>query len=278
MSTDLLTRDGPGSGQGGVWAYVSASRLGKWLSCPLAMKFQYIDGLRPPTTPSQFLGKVVHRGLEAFNRHRQLGMSLAPGDVSERMVASWDQWAADEKMKFTSSSDETALRQQAIGLVTTYLAQAPTEETPRAVEVALEAPLVDPETGENLGLPLVGILDLIVADAAGFNVVDFKTSARSSEPLEVVHEIQLSSYAYLLRAALGEEEGALEIRSLIKTKKPKIQFHRYPARTDVHFFRLFAAIREYLDALDRGRVVFRPGFGCSVCDFRESHCRQWAGA
>ena len=39
MSTDLFTRDGLGSGQGGVWAYVSASRLAKWLFCPLAFKF-----------------------------------------------------------------------------------------------------------------------------------------------------------------------------------------------------------------------------------------------
>ena len=39
---------------------------------------------------------------------------------------------------------------------------------------------------------------------------------------------------------LAPEVGRLEIRSLIKTKVPKIEFHRYPARTDAHFGRLFA--------------------------------------
>lgn len=43
------------------------------------------------------------------------------------------------------------------------------------------------------------------------------------------------------------------------------QFHPYAARTEVHFRRLFAVIREYLDALDSGRFNFRPGFGCGMC-------------
>jgi hypothetical protein len=64
---------------------------------------------------------------------------------------------------------------------------------------------------------------------------------------------------------------------LVKTKTPKIEFHRYPTRTDVHFARLFSVIREYLDALNAGRFSYRPGFGCSMCDFRESHCCRWSG-
>jgi len=43
------------------------------------------------------------------------------------------------------------------------------------------------------------------------------------------------------------------------------------------FRRLFAVIREYLDALDSGKFNYRPGFGCSLCDFREGPCRGWQG-
>ena len=147
-----------------------------------------------------------------------------------------------------------------------------------AVEAALEAPLVDPETGEDLGIPLVGIVDLILDGHEGPIVADFKTSARSAEPLEITHEIQLSSYAYLFRYVEQRQEGGLEIRSLIKTKVPKVEFHRYLARTDVHFRRLFSVIREYLDALDSGRFNYRPGWGCSMCDFCDGHCRAWQGS
>jgi hypothetical protein len=78
-------------------------------------------------------------------------------------------------------------------------------------------------------------------------------------------------------AMSGKTEAGLEIRSLVKTKTPKIEFHGYPARGDVHFRRFFAVVREYLDALDGGRFNYRPGFHCGMCDFATSHCREWDG-
>ena len=40
------------------------------------------------------------------------------------------------------------------------------------------------------------------------------------------------------------------------------------ARNEKHFQRLFAVIRAYLDDLHSGRFLFRPGLGCTTCDFR----------
>ncbi len=60
---DLQTQSGQASQRsGGVWDYISASRLNLWLRCPLAFKCRYIDGIRTPTTLSLFLGKQVHHG------------------------------------------------------------------------------------------------------------------------------------------------------------------------------------------------------------------------
>ncbi len=142
--------------------------------------------------------------------------------------------------------------------------------------MAVEAPLVDPFSGENLGLPLVGVMDLVLSYEEGPLICDFKTSGRSSEPLEIIHEIQLTSYAWLFRQTAPLSEGGLEIRSLIKTKVPKVEFHGYPARTEGHFRRLFTVIREYLDTLDSGRFNYRPSFGCGMCDFADQ-CRHWSG-
>jgi hypothetical protein len=53
MSTVLV--DDPmstGSAAGGVWDYISPSRLNLWLKCPLAFKLRYIDGVKMPTTPA----------------------------------------------------------------------------------------------------------------------------------------------------------------------------------------------------------------------------------
>jgi len=278
MSTDLLSRDGLASGRGGIWSYVSASRLNSWMVCPQKFKLHYVDGIQTPTTPSLFLGKCCHSLLEVVYRHRQLGVTLDSADISRRLLESWAEMIDQEGMEFESVVDEQAMQKQTVDLVGAYLKAVPADEPrPLAVEAALEAPLVDPETGEDLGIPLVGIVDLILDGHDGPSVIDFKTSARSAEPLEITHEVQLSCYSYLFRHVEQRQEAGLEIRSLIKTKQSKIEFHHYPARTDAHFRRLFLVIREYLDALDAGRFNFRPGFGCGMCDFRSTHCSRWAG-
>ena len=276
MSTTLLDRQSFQERQGGVWEYVSPSRLSCWGKCPLAFKFRYYDGIKSPTTASLFTGKVVHSALERWYRHRQLGVALAPADIVQRLGDSWDQTAAEEDMQFTSASEEDALKKQAAALVMAYLAYVPADEPrPLAVETAAEAPLVDPISGEDFGIPLVGIMDLVLDDPAGPVISDFKTSARSAEPLEITHEIQLTSYSYLFRHCTQRQEAGLEIRSLVKTKVPKVEFHAYPARTEGHFRRLFAILREYLDALDAGRFNYRPGFSCGFCDYRDGACQQW---
>lgn len=255
-----------------VWSYISPSRLNTWLKCPVAFKLRYIDGIRSPTTPSLFLGKAVHTGLECFYRHKQVGVNLEPSDVNQRLDACWEALLAEDSMTFASTSDEAKLKQQAAVLVSTYLAQLSDEPAPLAVETTLEEPLVDPFTGEDLGIPLLGIVDLIVPGDDGAVVVDFKTAAKSGPPTEKVHEVQLSAYSYLYRATTQQLESGLQIRSLIKTKTPKIEYREYPTRTESQLRRFFQIVRAYLDDLDRGRFVHRPGFGCTMCDFSDGTC------
>ncbi len=269
MSTQPLNRDVLVTRAGGVFDYVSASRLNLWLKCPRAFRLRYIDGIKSPTSPAQFVGKAVHTGLECFYRHRQLDLMLSPSEVRSRVIDDWGQAVDDENMSFGSVAAEQACQNQSLALVHAYLGQVPAgEQRPLAVEVAVEAPLVDPANGEDLGMPLVGIMDLVLPDTDGPLIADFKTTARSAEPLAVVHEIQLGCYSYLFRHASGDSEGGLEIRNLIKTKIPKVQSHRYAARNEKHFQRLFAVIRAYLDDLHSGKFLFRPGLGCMTCDFR----------
>ncbi len=276
MTTGLLGFEEVQQRQGGPLAYVSPSRLSCWLSCPLKWAFRYRDGLRTPTSAALFTGKAVHASLECYYRHRQLGVTLATDDVIQRSMESWAQLVDEENMTFDSTDSETAMQRQVSDLVRVYLDTVPKDEKPLAVEVAAETPLVDPFTGEDLGVPLVGVLDLVIDNGSGPVITDFKTAARSSEPMEISHEIQLTCYAWLHRQITGQPEAGLEVRSLIKTKVPKVEFHPYPARTNAHFRRLFAVLREYVAALDGNTFNYRPGFGCAMCDFRE-HCRSWAG-
>jgi len=176
--------------------------LNLWLRCPLAFKAKYIDGIVPPPTPSLFVGKRVHDALEVFYRHRHLGIvDFGVEGAVKRVRDSWDQAAETEAMRFDSIQESEILRQQVIGLVTVYLEQmAGAGEIPLAVETSMEAPLVDFDTGADLGIPLTGIVDLVVDDRDGPLICDFKTAAKSAAPFEVTHEIQLSCYIGRLRA------------------------------------------------------------------------------
>ena len=65
-------------------------------------------------------------------------------------------------------------------LVTTYLESISEDEPlPLAVEGRWEMPVVDPVTGEDLGMPLLGIVDLVLDNPSGAQIIDFKTAARA---------------------------------------------------------------------------------------------------
>lgn len=274
----LLDRPVAETPRGDVWSYISPSRLNLWLKCPLAFRLRYLDGVTTPTSAAQFVGRRVHAALEWYYRHRQLGVLLAAEHVVSQVTDRWEQAVTDEQIAFANSAEESECRQQTMRLVSAYMAQlSPTEPRPLAVETTLESPLVDPATGERLGIPLLGVIDLVLDDAAGPAIVDFKTASRGGELAEILHEVQLTSYAYLFRQVAGCDESRLEIRSLVKTKVPKIKSHAYGPRNDKHFGRLFAVIRAYLDDLDGERFIYRPNMTCSSCEFRSTHCRRWAG-
>jgi len=139
-------------------------------------------------------------------------------------------------------------------------------ERPLLVERKFETSLYDPSNGEDLGIPLIGIVDLVLESEDGPVIIDFKTSASTSTNCSLQHEIQLTCYAYLVRTFYGFDESELQIRQLVKTKTPKIVTHRFPPRTDEHFDRFFGIVKEYLDALDRNVYNFRPSWNCSMCE------------
>src|SRR5687767_15615436 len=125
MSTPADAGQQQADTRAGVWDYVSPSRLNVWLQCPLAFQLRYIDGVRPPTTASQLIGKQVHAGLEQWYRHRQLGLPLTPDEMLSRNDATWDEAAQAERIVFETVADEAEARQQVKTLLAAYLSSAP---------------------------------------------------------------------------------------------------------------------------------------------------------
>ena len=253
---------------GQIWDYVSPSRLNLWLKCPLAFKRRYIDGWKTLPTSALFVGKVVHAVVAHIYRHRTAGQVCSTEDLPLFVADAWRVAMETEPCNFDDGTQEEKCQSQVLDLVAAYLTSIPIqEETPIAIEKRYEVPLIDPSTGEDFGIPLVGIVDLVLQENSGGVIVDLKTSATSTL-CELQHELQLTSYAYCFREAMEQNELRCEVRQLVKTKTPKIMIHRFPMRSDEHFSRFFGLVREYLDALDRGIYNYRPGWACGMCD----HC------
>ncbi len=249
-----------------IWDYVSASRLNLWMKCPLAFRRRYIDGEITPPTPSLFVGKCVHEVLDAIYRCAMVDAYMTPHDVPAFVEQAWERIMEAEQCYFDDTDHETKCRNQVNDLVTAYISEVSiAEEKPLLVERKFETGLYDPATGDDIGIPLVGVIDLVLEGEYGPIIVDFKTAASASH-CDLQHELQLTAYAYLVRAFYGYDESELQVRQLVKTKSPKIVTHRFPPRSDEHFERFFNIVREYLEALDRGVFNYRPSWNCSMCE------------
>lgn len=67
---------------------LSASQVSKFLSCPRAYAFEYVEGKRPPSSPKQQFGKDVHSQLENWLRHATPPDDSAAGRVAEQGIRS----------------------------------------------------------------------------------------------------------------------------------------------------------------------------------------------
>jgi hypothetical protein len=259
--------------------FVSAWRLNTWAACPLKYRFKYVDEIAFPPAVDEFVNKMVYAGLEHFYRQKQADEAMSPAELASHVRDRWHSAAHAAGVRFITAKEERIAREQMLGLLAAYLNRvAPDERRPLEVKRRLETPLVDPLTGEDLGLRLAGIIDLVLPESNGPLIVAFKVKGRAPARLEVAHEVQFACNAFLLRHAYdGLPEAGFEVCHLVKTKAPQIIWHRYAARQEVHFLRLFAMIRSYLDDFRANRFVFRPGPACSRCDFRAGACQDWSG-
>lgn len=116
-------------------------------------------------------------------------------------------------------------------------------------------------TASGLGLPFIGVIDLIADLDSKRAVVDFKTSASAYEDHEVLLSDQLTAYQL---AEPDAEETALCV--LVKTKEPQIEWHRAERRGD-HLVEFLAKTEYLAGEIAAKRFYRRPGKWCSWCDY-----------
>jgi len=248
---------------------VSASRLTCFQQCRLKFMFRYVLGLKKPKSPALHVGSAVHAALRFWNMARWRNERPSLKDFHDAYAAQWGQLQEQEPVKWPDGEQD---EQKKTGwrLLETVFRESPipADERPEAVEVSVEANLTC------LGLPkLIGVLDLV---RAGGRIVDFKSSGKTPDPVQVAHmlDTQTTAYSILYRQSTGRPETAIELHHLVKTKAPKLVVTVLEPATETQRKRLFRVMESYVNGLERQDWAPSPGLQCASCEFF-NECRLY---
>lgn len=249
---------------------LSASQVQAFLACPLRYRFQYVDKLEKPWRAAALaFGTSVHAAVEFFQRARLAGNT--PDIASVLAVFAVDWYAANlEPLAFTGGDSQASLAEKGRELLTLYV-QETDGRLPGSVEEPFEVDLVDPETGEDLGLQLGGVVDLVEDDGT---VVDLKTAGRTLSPGDLERHLQLSVYAlsaFLRHGALPK----LRLDVLLKTRVPRFERHE-TGRTLSDLSWTAQLLRSVARAIESRSFHPNPSWKCSECEYF-AHCQAWRG-
>ncbi|MCB2229941.1 PD-(D/E)XK nuclease family protein [bacterium] len=250
--------------------HVSVSQINLYLMCPLKYRFVYVDKLPRPFKPIELaLGTAFHAAVEWWHKRRKIGSSPSAEDVA-RILAADMRAQAEEKLQYKNGESLDDVIQVGGKLANAYVKGfrgKPVHDT----EVPFRVPLVDLETGEDLGLPLDGYFDLLEAEDT---VVETKTAARAYDNLTILNHLQLTAYGYAYRI-LYDREPNLRIDVVTKTKNPRLQSVKvFREKSDmVRFFHLAKSVCR---SISSGCYHPKSGWQCGNCEFAEP-CRRWRG-
>lgn len=252
-------------------AYLSASRLKSFLTCRLRFFYEKVLGLKSPASPALQIGKSVHAALQNYNLARWRGGDASPAATRQAYDKAYGELEAQDPVDYEDKERQDCV-ETGSRVLDAYLGSELASDPRRilGVEVYLRR-----EQGD-LPLPLVGVLDLVVA---GNVPIDFKTVASTPclEDEAWQNELQMTAYHLLMQDATGEEPGPGELVYLAKLKTPKVIRQVLPAVTQVQIDRFRALADVYVDGVSRKDFHPSPGMQCRWCSYR-TQCAAWAGA
>ncbi len=249
----------------------SVSQVQTYLGCPLKYRFQYIDQLPKAFRPAALaFGGSIHSAVEWFHRVRMAGEEPALDDVLRVFEADWFAQNLDP-LQFQPGETKEALEAKARAMLQVYMTSV-NGCRPAAVEEPFSLEIADPRTGECLGVPFRGIVDLVEDDGT---LVDLKTAARATPQEDVERHLQLSTYALAVFLRTGEIPK-LRLDVLLKTSKPRLD-RLTTSRTVEELAWVARLIQRTTWAIEEGHFFPNPSWRCSDCEY-QLPCQGWRGS
>ena len=252
-------------------SHLSNSQISLYSQCSLKYKFQYIDEIPRPFKPSGLaLGSAVHSALSWLNKERMNGNNVSLEKLYRIFDADWYSQKVDTEIRFKDGENEMKLAVLGKELLGLYF---PKPYKPvKAVEIPFVVPLSNPRTGQQLGIDLEGVIDLIEEDDT---IIEFKTSAQTIDPRNVDNNLQLTIYSYAFETLTQRPPRLLKVVNFVKTRKPKMIVLE-TKRKKADYERLFFLASQVLKGIQQGIFFPRTGFWCKDCEYAEN-CRKWKG-
>jgi alkylhydroperoxidase/carboxymuconolactone decarboxylase family protein YurZ len=175
-----------------------------------------------------------------------------------------------EPLEFSTGETADSLAAKARQMLSVYM-DAANGCRPAAVEHPFSLEIADPTTGECLGVPFRGIVDLVEEDGT---LVDLKTAARATPQADVDRHLQLSTYALAVFLKTGKVP-ALRLDVLLKSSKPRLE-QIGTTRTVGELAWTARLIQRTTWAIEEGHFFPNPSWRCSDCEYREP-CQGWRG-
>ena len=251
--------------------HISPTAAKSYLACPLRFRFERVERLPRPVSPSLHLGKAVHAALQAFHLARWRGGDDSPDAAARAFDEAFLRLERDEgPVRFASADKREKSRLDGLRVVAAYLdSPEAMREKPRAVEVRLK------ESIPGLSVPLTGAIDLVRGD---YTPVDFKSAAARPAPAFAAfeHEIQLVSYQLLLET-VGERPPSLDLIFLVKTRKPQVIPVSSKPADSRRKLRVVRLLETAVEGIASERYHPQPGAHCAWCQFR-GECLAWPGS
>jgi hypothetical protein len=196
--------------------HLSYSRVSLFSSCGLQYYFKYICGLVEPISAALVFGGAVANALE--NGYKEIIGGSNENNVTKAIrnsfLSSFDLRKKDVNWHAEKDTPDE-LRNKGKGLLDKYYTEYMVDQTPISCEERVE--LFDKE----LGVPIIGYIDLVIEGESGPQLVDHKTSGKKFSDNKVKYSQQLMLYA----RAKGIKRVGFHV--LKKTKDPDIQIKEY---------------------------------------------------
>lgn len=185
---------------------MSYTTVSAYEKCPLAYRYQYVEGLEVPPSPHLSFGRSLHAALEwLYGRDVPEPPSLE--ELLSYLEACW------ESIGYRSREEELSfLRHAREVLENFYCRNIPAFRLPVAVEQRFEIPMG--------GYLLTGVIDRVDRHPDGsYEVIDYKTNRRLPELNRLREDLQLPIYQMASRELWGITPSKLTFYYLLMNQK-----------------------------------------------------------